>query len=201
MNYLAHIYLSGDRDLVTIGNFMADGIKGKDYKNYPVEIQIGVLLHRHIDTFTDAHKTVRKSTKRLHEKYSHYSGIIVDMLYDHFLAKNWDRYSNVLLTEYVDSFYDSLQENYHILPFRVQKMIPYMMTDNWLVSYASLEGISKALEGMNRRTKNRSNMHEAVHELEKFYSDFENEFSFFFDELLLFSNLKLNELNNLFYAK
>jgi acyl carrier protein phosphodiesterase len=61
MNYLAHIYLSGESDLVTIGNFMADGIKGKDYKKYPVEIQIGILLHRHIDTFTDAHKTVRKA--------------------------------------------------------------------------------------------------------------------------------------------
>jgi len=201
MNYLAHIYLSGESDLVTIGNFMADGIKGKDYKKYPVEIQIGILLHRHIDTFTDAHKTVRKSTKRLHSKYSHYSGIIVDILYDHFLAKNWGRYSNVLLTDYVETFYDSLEENHHILPLRVQKMMPYMMTDNWLVSYASLEGISKALEGMNRRTKYRSNMNEAVHELEAFYSDFESEFSFFFDELVLFSNLKLNELNNLFYAK
>lgn len=201
MNYLAHIYLSGDNDLVTIGNFMADGIKGKNYQKYPVEIQIGILLHRHIDTFTDAHKTVRKSTKRLHEKYSHYSGIIVDMLYDHFLAKNWNSYSTILLTEYVETFYNSLEENYHILPLRVQKMMPYMMTDNWLVSYASLEGISKALEGMNRRTKNRSKMHEAVNELEVFYSEFENEFSFFFDELVQFSNHKLKELNTLFYKE
>jgi len=134
MNYLAHIYLSGESDLVTIGNFMADGIKGKDYKKHSKEVQIGILLHRHIDTFTDAHKTVRKSTKRLHSKYSHYSGIIVDILYDHFLAKNWNKYSVVPLDEYVDSFYDSLEKNHSLLPARIQKMIPFMMADNWLLN-------------------------------------------------------------------
>ncbi|CAH8286376.1 acyl carrier protein phosphodiesterase [Mariniflexile fucanivorans] len=194
MNYLAHIYLSGENDLVTIGNFIADGIKGKSYKKYQKNIQTGILLHRNIDTFTDAHPTVRLSTKRLHEKYGHYSGIIVDILYDHFLAKNWSRYSDVPLNEYVGNFYNSLEIHYDILPLRIQKMMPYMLTDNWLLNYASIHGISRVLEGMNRRTKNRSGMNEAVKELEEFYSDFENEFSSFFDELIFFSKLKLAEL-------
>lgn len=201
MNYLAHIYLSGESDLVTIGNFMADGIKGKDYKKHSKEVQIGILLHRHIDTFTDAHKTVRKSTKRLHSKYSHYSGIIVDILYDHFLAKNWNKYSVVPLDEYVDSFYDSLEKNHSLLPARIQKMIPFMMADNWLLNYGSIEGISRVLEGMNRRTKNRSGMDEAVKELEIFYNEFESEFSTFFEELIEFSNQKLKELHNLYYKQ
>ncbi|MFL1012732.1 acyl carrier protein phosphodiesterase [Flavisericum labens] len=195
MNYLAHIYLSGENDLVTIGNFIADGIKGSKYKKYPKNIQIGVLLHRYIDTYTDAHKTVRLSTKRLHKKYGHYSGIIVDILYDHFLAKNWDRYSDVPLGEYVETFYDSLEEHYEILPLRIQKMMPYLLADNWLLSYASIDGISRVLDGMNRRTKNRSSMNEAVVELEEFYTEFENEFSNFFDELIQFSKLKLEELD------
>ena len=194
MNYLAHIYLSGDNNLVTIGNFIADGIKGKSYKKYPKAIQTGILLHRNIDTFTDAHQTVRQSTKRLHEKYGHYSGIIVDILYDHFLAKNWSKYSNVPLNEYVDIFYDSLEANYELLPLRIQKMMPYMMTDNWLLNYASIEGISRVLAGMNRRTKNQSGMDEAVVELQKFYTEFENEFSSFFDELIAFSKQVLKEL-------
>lgn len=194
MNYLAHIYLSGDNDLVTIGNFIADGIKGKDYEYYPKEIQIGILLHRNIDTFTDAHKTVRKSTKRLHEKYSHFSGIIVDMLYDHFLAKNWSKYCDIPLEAYAESFYYSLETHYEVLPMRIQKMMPYMLTDNWLVSYASIDGITRALEGMNRRTKNKSSMNEAVNELEDFYDDFENEFTHFFDELIEFSKDKLKEI-------
>jgi acyl carrier protein phosphodiesterase len=156
MNYLAHIYLSGDNELVTIGNFAADGIKGKSYRKYSKDMQIGILLHREIDTFTDAHKTVRKSTKRLHKKYSHYSGVIVDILYDHFLAKNWERYSDIPLDTYCEAFYDSLKDNFDLLPERTQRMMPYMIADNWLLNYASIEGIQKVLEGMNRRTKNRS---------------------------------------------
>ncbi|WP_298553831.1 acyl carrier protein phosphodiesterase [uncultured Algibacter sp.] len=199
MNYLAHIYLSGENDLVTIGNFIADGIKGKQYKKYSKNIQIGILLHRHIDTYTDAHKTVRLSTKRLHEKYSHYSGIIVDILYDHFLAKNWSKYCDIPLDEYVESFYDSLEANYNILPIRIQKMMPYMLADNWLLNYASIEGISRVLDGMNRRTKNRSSMNEAIVELEAFYTEFENEFSEFFDELITSSKQKLDALKQEFH--
>lgn len=197
MNYLAHIYLSGENDMVTIGNFIADSIKGKKYKKYPKNIQIGILLHREIDTFTDAHHVVRQSTKRLHEKYGHYSGIIVDILYDHYLAKNWSSYSNESLDSYIDNFYASLEAHFDILPLRTQKMMPYMITDNWLLSYASIEGISRVLDGMNRRTKNHSGMNEAVVELELFYKEFETEFTLFFDELIVFSKEKLNELNNI----
>lgn len=197
MNYLAHIYLSGENHLITIGNFMADGIKGKSYKEYPKDIQKGILLHRYIDTYTDAHQIVRVSTKRLHEKYGHYSGIIVDILYDHFLAKNWNTYCDTPLNDFVDAFYGSLEEHYYVLPQRIQKMMPYMMADNWLLNYASIEGISRVLDGMNRRTKSRSGMHEAVNELEEFYTEFENEFTIFFNELIVFSREKLIELNTM----
>ncbi|WP_347921900.1 ACP phosphodiesterase [Pontimicrobium sp. SW4] len=195
MNFLAHIYLSGDSDLITIGNFIADGIKGKDYRKYSRELQIGILLHREIDTYTDAHKIVRKSTKRLHEKYSHYSGVIVDILYDHFLAKNWDSYCDIPLDKYVDNFYDSLEEHFDILPLRIKKMMPYMITNNWLLSYASVEGIKKVLEGMNRRTHNRAQMNLAVNELEEFYEEFEIEFTSFFEELIIFAKEKLEFLS------
>lgn len=197
MNFLAHIYLSGENEFITLGNFMADGIKGKGYKKYPKDFQVGILLHRHIDSYTDAHKTFRKSTKRLHKKYSHYSGVIVDILYDHFLAKNWERYSDISLETYVQDFYDSLMKHYDILPTRVKKMTPYMIADNWLLSYASIEGISKVLNGMNRRTNNQSGIDKAVEELEEFYELFETEFTLFFNELILFSKGKLKELNTI----
>jgi acyl carrier protein phosphodiesterase len=196
MNYLAHVYLSGEHKMITIGNFMADGIKGKSYQNYPKALQIGILLHREIDTFTDAHPTFRKSTKRLHEKYGHYSGIIVDILYDHFLAKNWDNYCETPLAEYVDGFYDALEDNFEILPQRIQQMLPYMISGNWLLSYASIEGIGKVLEGMNRRTKNRSQMNLAIEDLKTFYEEFETEFTSFFKELIAFSQEKLKTLSS-----
>jgi len=191
MNFLAHIYLSGDNTAITIGNFIADGIKGKRYAKYPKDIQIGILLHREIDTFTDAHPTVRMSTKRLHKNYSHYSGVIVDILYDHFLAKNWSHYSNIPLELYVENFYDDLRSNFTILPVRIQKMMPYMIADNWLLNYAHIEGIQKVLNGMNHRTNNISGMHKATDELQEFYAEFEEEFTIFFEELRAFSREKL----------
>lgn len=197
MNFLAHIYLSGDNDLITIGNFMADGIKGKRYKKYPIEIQIGILLHREIDTFTDAHPTVRKSTKRLHKNYSHYSGVIVDILYDHFLAKNWADYSSIPLDAYVDRFYESLKTHAEFLPARMQKMVPYMIAGNWLLNYAQIEGIQNVLNGMNRRTNNISGMDQATNELKEFYHEFEAEFTSFFEELRLFSGEKLTYLKQM----
>jgi len=195
VNFLAHIYLSGNEKGVIIGNFIADGIKGKQYKKYPFSIQKGILLHRAIDSFTDNHPIVRQSTKRLHKNYNHYSGVIVDILYDHFLAKNWKQYHEQPLDKYIDHFYSILRNNYAILPTRIQKMMPYMTSDNWLLSYATIPGISRILQQMDTRTKGRSKMNFAILELEKFYSDFEKEFTVFFKDLILFSKNKRIELN------
>jgi acyl carrier protein phosphodiesterase len=194
MNFLAHIYLSGDDDGITIGNFIADGIKGKRYQKYPKQIQKGILLHRAIDSYTDSHLIVKQSTKRLHENYSHYSGVIVDILYDHFLAKNWKDYHDMPLDEYVDEFYEILRNNFGVLPTRIQRMMPYMIGDNWLLNYATIAGISKILNQMNIRTKGISKMNFAVLELEEFYTEFEEEFTSFFAELIDYSKNKLIQL-------
>ena len=176
MNYLAHIFLSEGQPNVMIGNFIADSIKGSKYSTYPSEIQKGILLHRQIDTMTDAHPAFRNSTKRLHKNYGHYSGIIVDIFYDHFLAKNWMEYSDVALADYIQEFYKILRNNFEVLPPNIQKMAPLMMDSNWLLSYANLEGIDRVLGGMNRRTKNRSGMDKAGYELREFYTLFEADF-------------------------
>lgn len=183
MNFLAHIYLSGNDENIIIGNFIADAIKGKKYLNYPREIQKGILLHREIDTFTDSHPIVHQSTAKLHSKYSHYSSVIVDILYDHFLAKNWHQYHAIPLAEYVQDFYALLKKNYKNLPTRIQRLTPYMIADNWLLSYATVEGIGRILAQMNVRTKGIVDMDQAVKELEEFYDEFENEFTLFFEEL------------------
>ena len=194
MNFLAHIYLSGEDEAVIVGNFIADGIKGKRYLKYPPQIQKGILLHRAIDSYTDQHPIVKQSTARLHKNYGHYSGVIVDILYDHFLAKNWKQYHTQALDEYVENFYELLRKNFQILPGRIQRMMPYMIADNWLLSYATIPGISKILSQMNLRTKNISKMNYAVIELEQYYSEFEAEFTAFFEELIQYTKNKLVEL-------
>lgn len=194
MNFLAHIYLSGDNDLIKIGNFMADGIRGKQFETYPYEIQKGILLHREIDTFTDAHPIFRESTKRLHENYHHYAGVIVDILYDHFLAKNWSTYSDEQLVHFVDRFYNSLYDNYTFLSAKTQDLMPYMIKQNWLLSYQTVAGIQNILTQMDRRTKNQSKMQFATNELLAHYDDFEIEFTKFFEDLRKHSQQKLLSL-------
>ena len=195
MNFLAHIYLSGNNDLLKIGNFMADSIRGHSYDVYPMEIQKGILLHRSIDSFTDMHPVYRQSKHRLHEKYGHYSGVIMDIFYDHFLAKNWKTYSDVKLEEYAQTFYKLLQDNYDILTEKAQGMLPYMMGRNWLVSYASIAGLEMIMFQMDHRTKNRVAMHESIVELHQYYTEFESEFTIFFEELQQHCTKKMMELN------
>lgn len=198
MNFLAHIYLSGNNKLITIGNFVADGIRGKNYRTYPKEMQIGILLHREIDTFTDAHHIFRQSTKRLHQNYGHYSGVIVDIFYDHFLAKNWESYSHVPLAKFVDDFYQTLNANFDMLPERFKRLTPIMIKGNWLFNYATIDGIQSVLNGMNNRTNGKSKMNKATTELRVFYSEFEREFIAFFEELRTHSNSKLIEIKKQF---
>jgi acyl carrier protein phosphodiesterase len=194
MNFLAHIYLSGDNDLIKIGNFMADGIRGKQFEVFSSEIKKGILLHRAIDTYTDSHPIFRQSTKRLHSNYHHYAGVIVDVFYDHFLAKNWHLYCDEKLEEFVDRFYKSLHDNQVALTLKTQNLMPYMIKQNWLVSYRSIDGIKQILTQMDHRTKNESKMRFATNELSEFYFEFENEFATFFKDLISFSNVKLNTL-------
>ncbi|PZX92084.1 DUF479 domain-containing protein [Flavobacterium aquariorum] len=194
MNFLAHIYLSGENDLIKIGNFMADGIRGKHFESYPSEIQKGIILHRFIDTYTDAHPIFRKSTKRLHEKYHHYAGVIVDVFYDHFLAKNWSNYSDENLVDFTNRFYQSLHDNYEYLSERTKGMMPYMIEYNWLVSYQTVEGISRILTQMDGRTKNESKMRFSSNELIEYYNDFEIEFTTFIEDLRSESQQKLLSL-------
>lgn len=194
MNFLAHIYLSGENDLIKIGNFMADGIRGKQYEHFPLEIQKGILLHRAIDTFTDAHPLFRQSTKRLHPYYSHYSGVIVDIYYDHFLAKNWNNYSVVPLADYTAHFYKILEDNYSILTDKTHHLMPYMKAENWLYIYGEINGVKHILTQMDKRTKNTSKMRLATTELIAYYDNFEQEFTPFFEELQEHVHQKLQTL-------
>ncbi len=194
MNFLAHIFLSGNNDAVKIGNFMADSIRGRQFENYPPEIKKGILLHRAIDSFTDAHPVYRKSKHRLHEKYGHYSGVIMDIFYDHFLAKNWNTYCDIPLELYAEAFYTLLTNQIASLTNPAKGMLPYMIGRNWLVSYASIEGLEMIMFQMDHRTKNRVAMHESIVELQQYYELFEAEFTLFFEALRLHCSEKLAEL-------
>lgn len=177
-----------------LGNFFADAVRGNSYKHYAPEIQKGIILHRNIDTYTDQHAVVRISKRRLHERYRHYDGVIIDMFYDHYLAKNWSKYSMIPLDIFSTSFYELLHTNFEILPDKTKHMLPYIEQYNWLYNYQFFEGMEQVLGGMNRRTKGVSQMDLAINDLKEHYNVFKNDFETFFDDLIQFTNQRITEL-------
>lgn len=195
MNFLAHLYLSENNTNIMIGNFIADHIKGNNYDGFSEEIQQGVFLHREIDTFTDAHEVVRKSKRRLHERYRHYDGVIIDIFYDYFLAKNWADYSVIPLDIYTDSINKFFYEISPELPLKSQNFIKYMIQYNILFNYQFKDGIERVLNGMNTRTKGKSQMNLAIEDLTILHQEFEDDFTIFFKDLQNFTVQKLQEIN------
>ena len=183
MNFLAHLFLSGENEKVKVGNFIGDFVKGNQLEKYDAEIQIGIKLHREIDYYTDSHPVVLESKKRLRPKFGHYSPVIVDVFYDHFLAKNWHSYMPVELKKYTTIFYQMIKGYSSVIPQAVNNMLVYMSETDWLYNYQFLEGIDRALTGMSRRTKFESKMEVAAKSLEEHYDLYENEFRIFFPQL------------------
>ncbi len=186
MNFLAHIYLTMPNAELTIGNFIGDFVKGSDLERFPQGIQQGIRVHRKIDEFTDNHEVVKGSKRKLWSKYGHYSGVIVDMFYDHFLAANWTNFSNISLKEFTESFYDLTNDFTTYIPQKAQTMLRYMKADNWLYHYQSIDGIGTALTGLSRRTAFISKMENASADLEANYSSFQQDFRQFFPQLVRF---------------
>lgn len=182
MNFLAHLYLSGNDEQLMIGNFIADSVKGSKYKDYPEGIKRGILLHRAIDFYSDNHPVFLKSVERLRPGYHKYAGVIVDIFYDHFLAKNWKEYSERPLEQYVREVHSLMLKNVLHMPARSLMFLRYAMRTNRLVSYGTLNGIGEVLNGMSRRTAFKSNMELSIKDLNEHYPLFELEFREFFRE-------------------
>ena len=194
MNYLAHIYLSGVNRELKFGNFIADSVAGKQYKNYSETIQKGILLHRAIDNFTDNHKIFRKHTKMLFKDYRHYSRVIVDLYYDHFLASLWSQYNSQKLEDFTKEFYDQIEEEFELLPDKMKRAFPYMKSQNWLLKYETISGLELILGQMENRTKFDSNLKKSISNLVENYDVFKNGFVVFFQDLQIFVSSKIQSI-------
>jgi acyl carrier protein phosphodiesterase len=197
LNYLAHLFLAGTNPETILGNFIADHVKGNDTLQYSENIRNGISMHRAIDAYTDNHPVVKQSIYRLRSDFRKYSGVIVDMYYDHFLSSTWDDYSALDIYSFTQSRYEILNSFSAILPTRSARLLFYMEKQNWLVSYSSFEGMQQAFEGMSRRTSFESKMELAVINLKAEYLEFRKEFNDFFPELQYFvhTNFGISTLN------
>lgn len=177
-----------------VGNFIADGIKGKKYLEFENEIARGIMMHRAIDSFTDQHPTAHHSKSLLRVKYGLLSGVIVDVFYDHYLAANWSTYSDEPLDKFCITCYTVVSKYTNVLPERNNRMLYYMSKENWLLSYAAIDGIRKALTGISQRIKFENSLFNAADELEINYEAFKKDFAEFFPQLV--KGIKDWELNN-----
>lgn len=194
MNFLAHSFLSGNDEDILLGNFFADSVKGNQQGKFRPGIVNGINLHRKIDEFTDKHPIVKQSIHRLAPKYGKFSGIVADIYYDHFLAAGWQNYHPLPLTEFASRCYTILLRNYQVLPPFSQRIFPFIMLNNWLLSYEQFKGLQRVFDGMTRRT-GLPFMNEAVDDLKKDYSLYALEFNRFFPDIVEYVNSLYPDLN------
>jgi acyl carrier protein phosphodiesterase len=183
MNFLAHLFLSGDNEEILVGNLLGDFMKGRKINSFSGNILKGIELHRKIDDYTDNHPLVIQTKQRLRPVFRHYAPVVADVYYDHFLASNWKEYSNIPLKDFTRWCYDVLRKHKELFPPRFQRALIYMRFRNLLLSYATLRGISFAFERISFRAEHASNLEYATDEIKKNYQLYLAEFKEFFPEL------------------
>lgn len=197
MNYLAHLFLSGDDEQTMVGNFIGDYVKGSDWGKFPDKIKNGILMHRQIDTFTDSHQKFRDAKVLFRPEFGLYSGIVVDFLYDHFLAINWNEYSDLTLRTFAKQSHAVLLKNFMHLPARVQGFLPFLIQNRRLESYASTTGIVQALKIMSNYTSLPSKTDFMMRTIRDNYHFFDANFKVFMFDIIMFITKKYGlELKN-----
>jgi acyl carrier protein phosphodiesterase len=184
VNYLAHLFLSERTPESFIGNLLGDFIKGSSKYLYPDEIRKGIELHQKIDTYTDSHQIFRSSKRLISPNRRRFAGVMIDVFYDHFLAKNWLDYSEIPLLDFSGRVYQVLQDNHNILPESLQRILPEIIAQDWLTSYKEVPAIDNTLKRISARIKRTNNLADGVEELKFNYQQLESDFSAFFPDLI-----------------
>ena len=185
MNYLAHLYLAEQSSEGLLGGLLGDFVKGRLDDRYTDTVRRGIALHRAIDSYTDAHPLHLESRNRIGRQRRRYAGIIIDVCYDHFLSRCWADYSSESLGCFTERVYDVLRQHQEALPDRLRGIAPHMIADDWLGSYAQLDNVGRALDGIARRFKRSNPLAGALAEIEANYAALHDVFQRFFPQLEL----------------
>lgn len=152
MNYLAHAFLARATPELLTGGILGDFVKGEwRLHDYSPDIRAGIHLHRAIDRFTDSHPTVHASRTLISPVRRRFAGILIDVFYDHYLARHWSHFSDEPLEGFTAHVYATLWPQRADFPERLQRILPWMQADDWLASYAEIEAVDAALHGIARR--------------------------------------------------
>ena len=183
MNYLAHIVLSFNNPELIVGNFIADSVHGNNFDGLSENVVNGIMLHRKIDTFTDSHPIYLTSKHRFSNDFGKYSGVLMDMIYDHYLAKNFHKFSELELQKFCSNVYDLLYEHLHYFPEPAKRFYGYMIEHNVLYNYSTLKGLEIVLTHLNHRIRHRYQLQNSIQLIKEQNNETEEEFFIFFDDL------------------
>jgi acyl carrier protein phosphodiesterase len=187
LNYLGHLYLSAPDEDALLGSLLGDFVKGPLGGKFPPPVTHAIALHRRLDSFTDAHPAVRASKARVSRVRRRYAGIMVDVFYDHFLAKNWPLLHTEPLAAFSRHVYGILDRRLDELPERLQRIAPVMMQFDWLGSYAEIESIYTALNRMSQRLRRENTLFDSADELLGNYAQMEADFHAFLPDAAAFA--------------
>ncbi len=161
--------------MTIVGNFMADGVKGRDLSAYSDGLQKGIRMHRHIDSYTDTHPLTLQGRERLRAHCGKYAGVALDLFYDHAIAHRWNELSAEPLPDFSQRMYALLTKHKALMPDRARDMLPYMVQHDWLNMYATIPGIGRALLGLSHRTPAGPLLAGAEQVLQAHHAEFERE--------------------------
>ncbi len=188
MNWLAHLFLAPPDTESRLGNLLGDLVKGKARDTLPPGLKRGLECHQAIDTFTDSHPLVKHSKQCIDHQYRRFAGILIDVFYDHILAKNWEHYSLISLEQFTEEVYLSFNDYLEVIPPYASAVIKAATVENWFLSYRDLVGVELTLKRISRRFSRRRNKHydlsPAIEQLTSNYQELEQDFTIFFPQLI-----------------
>ena len=182
MNYLAHLHLGGQRPDQLLGSLYGDFVKGRLQGQFAPEVEAGIQLHRRIDVFTDRHPLVDIALGRFSDTRRRYAGIVLDVFFDHCLARDWRLYADQPLAQFTADVYRVLSREPQ-LPERLAKIAPHMVANDWLGSYQEFEVLDQVLRGISRRLSRPEELARAMQELRRLYEPLSEDFRLFYPQL------------------
>ncbi|KQB52871.1 ACP phosphodiesterase [Pseudomonas endophytica] len=186
MNYLAHLHLGGQQPEELLGSLYGDFVKGRLQGRFSTAIESAIQLHRSIDVFTDAHPLVNQSLSRFTQTRRRYAGIVLDVFFDHCLARDWSQYAEGPLERFTSRFYQLLVAQPQ-LPERLADIAPHMAAHDWLGSYRDFEVLERVISGIARRLSRPEELNGAMHDLRALYEPLSEDFNAFYPQLQAFA--------------
>lgn len=187
MNWLAHLYLSEPDTEFRLGNLLADQVRGADRDRMSAAFKRGMACHQAIDAFAESHPIVKRSRQRIGPEQRRFSGILADVFYDHFLARNWQEYADMPLENFTAQAYAEFTPHLPTLPEEARVTLERIIEHDWLTSYREIAGIEDVLTRLSGRLSDRLQrsvtLHSAVRELREDYVAWESDFTDFMPEL------------------